>query len=281
MAISRSDNLGSSDLLNEVLKDPELAGVSRELIEERLRLATVTNLSDEDAARGYLEQFRTLPDDARLYQITTTGRIFVAGNNSVEELRKDNPAFAANIHQFINAGNLAHYLLGSPQTNADNPQNATFKLGMTDPQHAFTPHAHGARHFVTAMGHSGCILFDKGQQTTVPIKLLPGSMIDIPGGLPHAFYNRSKEPLVIVVANAGLGIEHEDYAVTREMALQRLRELSPDQSRSELEELATALERIEADFNAAQPNLDISVDERLARALYKLAEKLNMGGAHK
>ncbi len=267
----------AEQIVAEILRHPEMQGVDEEIVRQRLELAAVSHLSPEEAAREYLERYQQLPGNARLYQVTSDGRILVAGHGRVEEIRKDDSAFAKQLHTFINEGNLAHYLMGSPQTSEQNPQNATFKLGITNPHHAFTPHTHGTRHFVTSLGFSGCMLFDEEKGTTMPIKMLPGTTVDIPGQLPHAFYNRSSSPLVFMVVNAGLGIEHEEYAVTREIAQRRLAELAPGASRADIEKLILALETLERDFNSTQPHLSLSPDEKLARVLYQLAERLGTG----
>ncbi|MGW2764577.1 hypothetical protein [Streptomyces sp. NPDC001275] len=46
-------------------------------------------------------------------------------------------------------------------------------------------------------------------------------MIRIPETVPHSFANRDTDPLTILAANTGYGIDHEDYAITAPEAERR------------------------------------------------------------
>src|ERR1700754_3309515 len=107
------------------------------------------------------------------------------------------------------AGQSARYFIGDAKTSPERPSNATFKLGLVAPHSAFTPHAHGGEHFVLSLGHASCALHDAGRVTT--LALAPATMVRIPAMMPHAFGNRAGSPLVILAANTGYGIDHEDY----------------------------------------------------------------------
>lgn len=263
-------------VMKEALRNPEFQQIDEKVLETRLEAMLLTGLSNEQIARTYLEQFQALPGGALVHQITSTGKILTAGNGTVEEITQDNPRYRPHIHKFISHGNLAYYFIGNPSTGPDNPENATFKTGITPPHHHFTPHAHGTRHCVFSAQHAGCLLFDKDQQKVRTVKLQPGSIMDIPGMLPHAFYNRTGTNLVELIANGGLGIDHEDYAITREIALQRLQELLPDQSRADLEQLTLALEHLEKDLDVNKPQLDLGDNEKFVRMLFRLAEAIGM-----
>jgi hypothetical protein len=41
--------------------------------------------------------------------------------------------------------------------------------------------------------------------------------------MPHSFNNRADTPLPLVIANTGMGIDHEEYAITAAMAEERAR----------------------------------------------------------
>lgn len=210
-----------------------------------------------------------------MYQITTEGKIFVTGNGSIAEVSKDVPDYHDKLHLFINPGNQAYYLLGTPDTGPENPNNATVKMGITDSHHHFTPHAHGVEHYVKSEGFSGCLLYNHEKKTAVAVKLIPGSMIYIPGWVPHAFYNRSDIPLIILVANGGLGLHHENYAVTKEIAEKRLKDMQSKGDKN-LEELARVLGSIEEFFDRTQPQHNMDAQEKIAQKLYRVAEYFSM-----
>jgi mannose-6-phosphate isomerase-like protein (cupin superfamily) len=226
--------------------------------------------------KAYLEQYKDLPHGCKLYQLSVTGKMFVAGEGKVQEVSRGTQEYANQLHVFINPGNLAYYLLGNPETSEQNPNNATAKVGITDPHHHFIPHAHGVEHYVFSQGFSGCLLFNHAEQKAFPIKLLPGSLIYISAMIPHSFYNRSDVPLITLIANGGLGIHHEKYAVTKELAEASLQKENDPEKRAELTDLSQALGSIEEYFVSAHPERDLSLNERVARKLYRLAEHFGL-----
>jgi uncharacterized RmlC-like cupin family protein len=116
--------------------------------------------------------------------------------------------------RFIDDGQRARYFIGDRATSPQRPSNATYKLGVVRPHSAFTPHAHGGEHFVLSLGYAACGVYDEQRQAAVQIRLSPGTMIRIPALVPHSFANRSAHPLLVLAANTGYGIDHEDYAIT-------------------------------------------------------------------
>ena len=224
----------------------------------------------------YLERYKNLPGKCRLYQITFAGKIFVAGNGKILEISKASKEYKDTLHLFVNPGNVAHYLLGSPHTSEENPNNATFKVGITNPHYHFIPHAHGTEHYVVSQGFSGCLLFDHENKKAVPIKLLPGSIIYISKMVPHAFYNRSDIPLIILVANAGLGLYHEDYAITKKTAQKKLQKTKNPKEKAEIQELMSELDILKHDFTKTNPQCDLDARERIAIKLYRVAEYFSM-----
>lgn len=229
------------------------------------------NDSVQPRALKYLEHYKTLPNGCLLYQITSQGKVFVTGNGSIQEISKDSADYHDKLHLFINVGNQAYYLLGTPDTSPENPNNSTVKMGITDSHHHFTPHAHGVEHFVKSEGFSGCLLYNHEKKTALVVKLIPGSMIYIPSWVPHAFYNRSDIPLITFIANGGLGLHHENYAVTRGIAEERLKAME-GRDDNNLKELAQVLGSIEEFFGKTQPQSDMSTQEKVAQQLYKVAE---------
>jgi len=175
--------------------------------------------------------------------------------------------------RFIDTGQYTRYLIGSAATSDDNPTNATFKLGFVHPHSAFTPHAHGAEHFVLSMGYASCGLYDHDQETVAHVRLIPGSLLHIPAMMPHSFNNRADAPLPLVIANTGMGIDHEEYAITAAMAEERAR-----RGDEAAERLVTALRKLEAEMASERVHADVSLRERLAGFLRRLAGVLE-GGA--
>ena len=198
--------------------------------------------------------------------------MFVAAGGKVQEVNRDTEEYKDTLHTFINPGNLAHYLLGTPETSEAKPTNATAKIGITDPHHHFIPHAHGVEHYVFSTGFSGCLLFDHVQKKAIVIKMLPGSLIYIPAMVPHMFYNRSDVPLITLIANGGLGIHHEKYAITKEIAENLLKRENDPDTKKELTELSDVLGSMEEIFTTTHPERDMSLREHIAQKLYRLAE---------
>lgn len=224
----------------------------------------------------YLDKYKNLPHGCKIYQLSVTGKMFVAENGKVEEVSRGTKEYVDKLHTFINPGNLAYYLLGTPETSEENPSNATAKVGITDPHHHFTPHAHGVEHYVFSQGFSGCLLFDHAQKKAYPIKLLPGSLIYISAMIPHSFYNRSDVPLITLIANGGLGIHHEKYAVTKKLAEELLQKESELGKKKELTELSSALGSIEELFTTTHPEQDVTLNEKISQKLYRLAEHFGL-----
>src|SRR4030095_12738426 len=65
-----------------------------------------------------------------------------------------------------------------------------------------------------SLGYAACGLYDERTDSPVLVRLGPGTLIRIPALLPHSFANRAGTPLLILAANSGYGIDHEDYAIT-------------------------------------------------------------------
>jgi hypothetical protein len=165
---------------------------------------------------------------------------------------------------FIDPGQAARYFIGDAGTSPQRPSNATFKLGVVRPHSAFTPHAHGGEHFVLSLGYAACGLYDADTESTLTVRLGPGTMIRIPALLPHSFANRAGTPLLILAANSGYGIDHEDYAITASAAESRGAD-DPD-----FPALAKALRALET---AAGPAA-LTWRERIAHRLRRLAAGL-------
>jgi hypothetical protein len=169
-----------------------------------------------------------------------------------------------NLLPFIDPGQAARYFIGDAGTSPQRPSNATFKLGVVRPHSAFTPHAHGGEHFVLSLGYAACGLYDAVTESALAVRLGPGTMIRIPALLPHSFANRAGTQLLILAANSGYGLDHEDYAITAAAAEHRAAD-DPD-----LPALAKALRALEA---AAGP-APLTWRERIAHRLHRLATRL-------
>jgi mannose-6-phosphate isomerase-like protein (cupin superfamily) len=223
----------------------------------------------------YLEHLkRTLPSGATVYYFAPDGVVYVVGRDC---LRRLDPTRRSEDYiemlRFIDTGQYTRYLIGSATTSDENPTNATYKLGFVRSHSAFTPHAHGAEHFVLSMGYASCGLYDQERATVAHIRLIPGSMLYIPAMMPHSFNNRADIPLPLVIANTGMGIDHEDYAITAAMAAERARR--GDQAAAQLLE---ALRQLETEMATDRVHATTSLRERLAGWLRRLASVLE-GGA--
>lgn len=164
---------------------------------------------------------------------------------------------------FIDSGQRARYFVGDAATSPERPSNATYKLGVVSPHSAFTPHAHGGEHFVLSLGYASCGLFDAGTERTLRLALTPGTLIRIPAMMPHSFANRAGDPLLILAANTGYGIDHEDYAITAEAAEARANE-------DDFPELAKALRALEGDNEPGTMTWRERMASRLRRAAHRL-----------
>lgn len=173
---------------------------------------------------------------------------------------------------FIDSGQQARYFIGDAATSPERPSNATYKLGVVRPHSAFTPHSHGGEHFVLSLGYASCGLFDAGSEATgraVRVTLTPGTLIRIPAMMPHSFANRAGNNLLILAANTGYGIDHEDYAITAESAEKRAAD-ARGAAEHDFPALAKALRALEADNDPGTTTWRERIASRLRRAAYRL-----------
>ncbi|MGA4959793.1 cupin domain-containing protein [Streptomyces lavendulocolor] len=152
---------------------------------------------------------KVLPGGVEVYHLLPDGGIVLADRDGARGLGPEREFL-----RFIDDGQFAHYLVGDAATSPERPSNATVKLGVVGPRSAFTPHAHGGEHFVLSLGHAACGLYDADLGRVAEVPLTPGMLIRIPEMMPHSFANRGADPLTILAANTGYGIDHEDYAIT-------------------------------------------------------------------
>jgi hypothetical protein len=172
---------------------------------------------------------------------------------------------------FIDPAQRARYFIGDATTSPERPSNATYKLGVVNPHSAFTPHAHAGEHFVLSLGYASCGLYDLDTERGVRVALTPGTLIRIPAMMPHSFGNRAGNPLLILAANTGYGIDHEDYAITAPAAEARGAGSGPETDpETDFPALAKALRALEADH---EPET-MTWRERIARRLRRAAHRL-------
>jgi mannose-6-phosphate isomerase-like protein (cupin superfamily) len=195
-----------------------------------------------------------LPGGVALYTFGADGEVVVRDERGAESLGP-----GSDLLPFIDDGQFARYLIGDAKTSPERPSNATYKLGLVAPHSAFTPHAHAGEHFVLSLGHASCGLYDAARDRVTTLRLGPGTMVRIPAMLPHSFGNRAARPLVILAANTGFGIDHEDYAITAEQARER-----GDA------DLAAALAALDG-----RPAVPAGWRDRLATGLRRLAARLD------
>jgi mannose-6-phosphate isomerase-like protein (cupin superfamily) len=213
----------------------------------------------------------SLPGGASVLHCGAGGVAYLVRPGCVEPLDPTRGPRGPELLPFIDPGHFTRYLIGAADTSDTKPSNATFKLGMVAAHRGFTPHAHGAEHFVFSTGYAACALFDGVRDAVVHVRMAPGSLLHIPAMMPHSFSNRSSVPLLLLVANTGMGIDHEDYAITAAQLVAR-REAGAAQP-DDLA-LAAALRRLEAALPARHEQPRLSWRERLARRLRAAAERL-------
>lgn len=237
----------------------------------------------------YLHQLqRMLPVGAEVYFFDPSGTLHILTRGHLESL---NPlqceADRANFLRFIDEGHFARYFIGSAATSDALPSNATYKLGMMRPHSAFTPHAHGAEHFVLSLGYASCSLYDQDADQVAHVRLLPGAMLRIPALMPHSFNNRAHDPLHLVIANTGMGLDHEAYAITVTQAevyaqhaevevhthshAQETEHSHQHPSDVDYASLARALRRLEQEMPMSTTHTTVTWRERIAALLHKLA----------
>lgn len=165
-----------------------------------------------------------LPEGAELLHCGADGVATLVRQGQVERLDPTRRAVdRATFLRFIDQGHFTRYFVGAADTSDANPANATYKLGVVAAHRGFTPHAHGAEHFVLSTGYAACGLYDAQRDRVTTVRLLPGTMLHIPALMPHTFQNRAGSPLLLLVSNTGMGVDHEDYAITADQAEQRAR----------------------------------------------------------
>ena len=196
-----------------------------------------------------------LPRGIEIYHLPAAGAATLVNGEGTVDLGERNDFL-----RFIDDGQRARYLIGSAATSPQRPSNATYKLGVVQPHSAFTPHAHGEEHFVLSLGYGACTLYDADRERVVTVNLPPSTMIRIPAMLPHSFGNRAGRPLLILAANTGLGLDHDDYAITADQA----------ESREGAQALVKALRELEA----APPLTALGWRERIAARLRGVAAAL-------
>ncbi|MFE7706032.1 cupin domain-containing protein [Streptomyces sp. NPDC057486] len=217
----------------------------------------------------------TLPAAVELYHLRPDGGIGLTDREGARELGPEREFL-----RFIDDGQFAHYLVGDAATSPERPSNATVKLGVVGPRSAFTPHAHGGEHFVLSLGHAACGLYDADRDLVTEVPLTPGMLIRIPEMMPHSFANRGTDPLTILAANTGYGIDHEDYAITAGEAELRAAGATPTAGRVAVAAATTDYRALAAalrDIERHQQDLGIApttVRERLAARLRRVATAL-------
>jgi mannose-6-phosphate isomerase-like protein (cupin superfamily) len=234
------------------------------------------------ARRRYLEELQaTLPAGAEVLLTSADGVAQLVRSTGVEHL---DPARNAGFLPFIDAGHFTRYLVGAADTSDLNPSNATYKLGVVAAHRGFTPHAHGAEHFVFSTGYAACGLYDAQRDRVASVRLGPGALLHIPALMPHTFHNRAHSPLLLLVTNTGMGIDHEDYAITAAQAAARAHHHGEhthdhadqaDSSQSiDYAQLAGVLHRLERELPLLAGHHRLRLRERLAARLRMLAARL-------
>lgn len=226
---------------------------------------------------------RILPAGASILVTDSDGSLLTIRRHCVQAL---DPERDPDLLPFIDQGHVARYLIGSAATSDLNPTNATYKLGVVAAHRGFTPHAHGAEHFVYSTGYAACGLYDAERNEIVTVPLTPGMMLHIPAMMPHTFNNRAGTPLLLLIANTGMGLDHEDYAITAAQAEARAQHAHDHHHQHDHHEqavdfaqLAAVLRRMEQALPHMQAHHRLSWRERVAIRLRWLATRLERGAS--
>ena len=240
----------------------------------------------------YLQQF--LPGGVELYLFAPHGVCHILTRGSLRSLNPIKNAFdRIAFLRFIDDGQFVFYFIGDALTSDLKPANATYKLGIVRPHSAFIPHAHGTEHFVLSLGYASCSLYDMSDDRVVDVRLFPGTMLHIPAMMPHSFNNRATDPLLILPANTGIGIDSPDYAITASMAKERAYKATEaistytnifdnhetigcQQAEVDYIQLAHALERLEQTMPKSEIHASLTWREKVAAHLRKIAWKLEI-----
>ncbi len=241
--------------------------------------------------RSYLEELQhTLPDGAEVLLTDVDGVAQLVRRGGVARLH---PAQGDDFLPFIDAGHFTRYLVGAADTSDLNPSNATYKLGVVAAHRGFTPHAHGAEHFVFSTGYAACGLYDAQRDQVASVRLVPGALLHIPALMPHTFHNRAQTPLLLLVTNTGMGIDHADYAITAAQAEERAQAVhgvhihahadhghdvahahTHAEEPLDYAQLAGVLRRLERELPSLAGHHRIGLRERLAARLRIIARRL-------
>jgi uncharacterized RmlC-like cupin family protein len=225
---------------------------------------------------------RILPAGASILVTDSDGSLLTIRRHYVQPL---DPERDNDLLPFIDQGHVARYLIGSAATSDHNPTNTTYKLGVVAAHRGFTPHAHGAEHFVFSTVYAACGLYDAERDDIVTVTLTPGMMLHIPAMMPHTFNNRAGKPLLLLIANTGMGLDHEDYAITAAQAEARARHAHDNhhhhhnhhEQSVDFAQLAAVLRRMEQTLPQMQAHHRLNWRERLAMRLRWLATQLERG----
>jgi hypothetical protein len=137
---------------------------------------------------------------------------------------------------------------------------------------------------VFSTGYAACTLYDAERDQVTSVRLVPGALLHIPALMPHSFQNRAPSPLLLLITNTGMGIDHEDYAITAAQADARAHDHSehshdhgehsdPTQP-IDYAHLAGVLRRLECALPQLAHHHRLSLRERLAARLRILATRL-------
>jgi hypothetical protein len=220
-----------------------------------------------------VRSMRALPPGVEVYSFTADGEALLVNRDGTADLGSAN-----DLLRFIDDGQAARYFIGDQATSPLRPSNATYKLGIVRGHSAFTPHAHRGEHFVLSLGFAACGLYHPDRQAVLDVRLPPGTMIRIPAMLPHSFANRAGRPLLVLAANTGYGIDHDDYAITAVEAERRATAepaAGPAEDYPALAKALRALEHGALEHGASgQGAPGLTRRERAAAALRRLATRL-------
>lgn len=218
---------------------------------------------------------RILPAGASVLITDSDGTLLTVRRHCVKPIAAEHDN---DLLPFIDQGHFARYLIGNAATSDTNPANATYKLGIVAAHRGFTPHAHGTEHFVFSTGYAACGLYDAERDAIVTVPLKPGMMLHIPAMMPHTFNNRAGTPLLLLIANTGMGLDHEDYAITAAQAEARAhRDHHHHEQTVDFAQLATVLRRMEQALPQMHAHRQLNWRERIAMRLRWLASRLERG----
>ena len=165
-----------------------------------------------------------LPDGVELYTFDAGGEVVVRDERGARSLGP-----GGDLLPFIDDGQFARYFIGDAQDLARAAEQRHVQAGRGRPaQRVHAARARAASTSSSSLGHASCGLYDAERGRVAALRLAPGTHGPHPGACCRTrSATGPARPLLILAANTGFGIDHEDYAITAAQAARARRRRPP------------------------------------------------------